>query len=144
LLGRSGNCCWGGLETVAGEVWKLLLGRSGNCCWGGLEIVAGEVWKLLLGRSGNCCWGGLETVADPLSLLQARWVWQLLRPGLAWDCLVLGNRFRPSLLNCQFETCHGISLAFLPSAPQHKFSFGNFEISTPTETTVLKQCSQLS
>jgi hypothetical protein len=37
---------------------------------------------------------------------------QLLRPGLAWNRPVLGNRFRPSLLNCQFEACPGISLAF--------------------------------
>ena len=36
--------------------------------------------------------GGLETAADPLSLPQAMWWGQLLRPRLAWDCPVLGNR----------------------------------------------------
>ena len=69
------------------------------------------------------CWGGLETVAEEV----AEEVWKLLlthcpclRPGggaasEAWTCLELPSswkqRFRPSLLNCQFEACHGISLA---------------------------------
>jgi hypothetical protein len=29
-----------------------------------------------------------------------------LRPELAWNCTVCGNRFRLCLLNCQFEACH--------------------------------------
>jgi hypothetical protein len=37
---------------------------------------------------------------------------RLRRPGLAWTCPGLGKRFRPNLLNCQFEACHGVSLAF--------------------------------
>jgi hypothetical protein len=38
---------------------------------------------------------------------------QHLRPGLAWNCPVLENRdLGLSLLNCQFEACHRISLAF--------------------------------
>ena len=32
-------------------------------------------------------------------------------PGFAWICPVLGNGFRPSLLNCPFEACHGVSLS---------------------------------
>jgi hypothetical protein len=86
-----GGLVRGGLETVAEEVWKQTFHY-----WdvGGLETVAEEVWKLML---------------DPLSLPQTG---QLLRPGLAWNCPVLGNSFRPSLLNFQFEACHEISLAF--------------------------------
>ena len=63
-----------------------------------VEEVAEEVWKLLL---THC---------------------PCLRPGggaasEAWTCLDLPSswkqRFRPSLLNCQLEACHGTSLAFL-------------------------------
>ena len=69
------------------------------------------------------CWGGLETVTEEV----AEEVWKLLlthcpclRPGgraasEAWTCLDLPSswkqRFRPSLLNCQFEACHGVSLS---------------------------------
>ena len=69
-------------------------------------------------------WGGLETVAEKV----AEEVWKLLlthcpclRPGdratsEASTCLKLPSswkqRFKASLLNCQFEACHGISLAF--------------------------------
>ena len=54
--------------------------------------VAEEVWKLLLTH------------------------YPCLRPGggaasEARACPVLGKRFGPSLLNCQFEACHGVSLA---------------------------------
>ena len=70
------------------------------------------------------CWGGLETVAEEVA--EGVWKlllthWSCLRSGVraaseAWTCLELPSswkqRFRPSLLNCQFEACHGISLAF--------------------------------
>lgn len=66
------------------------LGIFHNHCWGL------GAWSLLLWKSGNC--------SD-------------LRRGEraaseAWTCLVLRNRFRPRLLNGQFEACHGVSLAF--------------------------------
>ena len=71
-------------------------------------------------------WEGLETVVEEV----AEEVWKLLlthcpclRPGgraasEAWTCLDLPSswkqRFRPSLLNCQFEACHGMGLDFSP------------------------------
>jgi hypothetical protein len=43
--GGVANCCWASLETVAGEVWKLLLGKSGNCC---IVFASGQVVGQLL------------------------------------------------------------------------------------------------
>lgn len=65
-------------------------------------------WNLLLGKSGNCCWPHCPC----------------LRPAsMAWSCLDLPRfqkqRFRSCLLNCQFEVCHGVSLA---SQYQHSSS----------------------
>ena len=72
-------------------------------------------WKFGLPRSGEGM--GLETAANPLSLPQARWQ----TASEAWTGLELPSswkpRFRPRLLDCQFEACHGISLAF--SIPPH-------------------------
>ena len=86
--------------------WVHLYGHSITGVWG-LET----------------CWGGLETVAEEV----AEEVWKLLlthcpclRPGgraasVVWTCPELPSswkqRSRPSLLNCQFEACHGVSLS---------------------------------
>ena len=57
----------------------------------------------LLRRSQKSCW--------PIVLASSQVGGQLVRPELAWNLPVLGNIFRPSLLNCQFEACHEVSPA---------------------------------
>ena len=67
--------------------------------------------------SGSCCW--------PMVLVSGQVVGQILKTSfllfssnwLAWACLLL----RPTLLNFQFEACHGVSLvlSFLPSVLVH-------------------------
>ena len=63
----------------------------------GLEAVAGEVWKLLLTHC-PCLRPGGGAASE---------AWTSLELPCSWK-----QRFRPSLLNCQFEACHGVSLAF--------------------------------
>ena len=93
----------------------LYVNRLGHFCRHSIT----RLWGL------ETCWRGLETVAEEA----AEEVWKLLLthcPCLrlgggaaseAWTCLELSSswkqRFRQSLLNCQFETCRGISLALL-------------------------------
>ena len=61
-------------------------------CWVHLywHSIPGVGVENLLGRSGNCCW--------PIVLASGQVVGQLLRPRRAWNCPVLGNRFRPRLV----------------------------------------------
>jgi hypothetical protein len=80
------------------------------------RTIVGVVWKLLLRKSGNCGW--------PIVLASYQLVVQLLMVGqFLTGCLRSGvfsvtelpsswkQRYRPSLLNCQFEACSGFSLS---------------------------------
>ena len=85
------------LENQETEVWKLA------------EEVAEEVWKLLLTHCPCLRPGGWDI---PLPGQEG---WSLGffllvidKPGLPG----LAQFFGPSLLDCQFEVCHGISLPF--------------------------------
>jgi hypothetical protein len=84
--------------------WVLLYAHFITGEWECLETVAqevtGEVWKLLL---IHCLASGQVGEGQ---LLRSRLGLEL--PS-SWK-----QRCRPSLLNCQFEPCHGISPAFSP------------------------------
>ena len=56
--------------------------------------------NLLEVGSGNCCW--------PIVLASGQVAGQLLRPGLAWTCPVLGNGDL-GLILCQFEACQEVT-----------------------------------
>ena len=77
------------------RVWGL------ETCQGGLgtvtEEVAEEVWKLLLTHC-PCFRPGGRVASE---------TWNYLGLPRSWK-----QRFRPSLLNCQLEACHAVSLAF--------------------------------
>ena len=85
--------CWVHLygHSITG-MWELVT------CWGDLETVAEEVWKLLLTHC-PCLRPGGRAASE---------AWTLLDLPSSWR-----QRSGPSLLNCQFEACHGVSLAFL-------------------------------
>lgn len=80
---------------VIGELWKERRQQTWPL-YLNLGSISEDIpfpWRAW-GLVGKCCW--------PIVLTSGQVVGQLLRPGLAWTCPVLGNREI-------FKVCHGVS-----------------------------------